>query len=134
MARTVKYDVKFSPFFWVDTGEQGPGKGDQTVFDDVLVQEGREVGRQAGFCVVTNHVPNDPVSGLKIACSLTMTLPDGEITLQGLATNAATKRLVVTGGTGAYVNARGHATLIEFGLPPTNPPTVGGSMTLELWR
>jgi hypothetical protein len=123
--RTLSFDVKFSPFFLIDFGSTGvrsvsdinqsdPSKGDVSVFQDQLLKSGTVVGRDGGTCTVTSvDVRADPP--IQLACNVTFELPRGTIATQGLATNAAVKHLVITGGTGAYLDAAGEATLTEFG-------------------
>lgn len=122
--QVTSYDVTFSPFFLADTGEAGPSKGDSIIFDDVLLQNGKKVGQQVGSCMITSV----SATGLLASCSLVIRLPGGEIALQGLISTDPTKRLIVTGGTGVYVNARGSATVVEFG------KNEAGRLTLSLLR
>jgi len=122
---TVSFDVQFSKFFLIDFGTTGvrsvtdirtsdPSKGDVTVFQDRLLRSGKMVGRDGGTCTVTSvDVTADPP--IRLACNVTFEVPDGTVTTQGLASNAAVKHLVITGGTGAYLRAAGEATLTEFG-------------------
>jgi hypothetical protein len=58
-------------------------------------------------------------------CTQVIRLPDGTITAQFLNGPPAEKQLAVTGGTGAYRNAGGEGTLLEFG-------DGTGSLTLRL--
>ncbi len=123
-ASTLEFDVQFSPFFLLDFGPNGvrvvrdirksaPSKGDQTIFHDKLLRDGRRVGHDDGVCTVTKIVATaDPI---KLACSLSVVLPRGQITLAGFASAAPDKHLVVTGGTGRFARAAGRATLTEFG-------------------
>jgi hypothetical protein len=123
-ARTLRFDVRFSPFFLLDLGDRGFSKGDQTIFHDLLLSEGRTVGDDGGSCVIVDLVPTAP-DPLLVNCTVTYRLPGGQLTTQGLVTNAPTKLLAITGGTGAYQGAQGQATLVELG-----PDT--GTLTFEL--
>jgi len=122
---TVSFDVHFSPFFLIDFGTTGvrsvedirqsdPSKGDVSVFQDKLLRSGKEVGRQGGTCTIISLVP-PPKPALQLSCTVTYEVPGGTITSQGLATEAAVKHLVITGGTGRYLGAKGEVTLTEFG-------------------
>jgi hypothetical protein len=106
--------VEFRPFEqnFVDLGSPGPGIGDQLVFQDVLKNaKGRQVGIQGGTCVITAPLPD----GFQTHCVGTVSLADGQISYQGLVSNAPTKQLAVVGGTGRYGNVSGEATLVELG-------------------
>jgi hypothetical protein len=108
------FAVQFRPFpeNFVDVGEPGPGIGDQLVFqDDLMDLAGRHVGVEGGTCVITAALPD----GFQIACLGTISLADGQISYQGLVSNAPTKVLAVVGGTGHYRGAAGEATLVELG-------------------
>jgi Dirigent-like protein len=125
-SQKLQYDVTFSPFHLVDVGAKGPGLGDQVVFNDALAQRGKAVGHEAGFCVITRFDPKH-TPALENVCSLTLEVPGGKIVAQGMASEAPKKEIVIIGGTGAFVGARGTATLLEFG-------NGKGSMTLEIGR
>ena len=109
--KTLRFGVEFSPFNFLDLGEQGPTVGDETLFNDVLTRNGKAVGKQAGFCKVTALT----AEGFDVECLQAISLPGGQITAQGLTTNAPVKRLAITGGTGIYVGAEGDVRLVEFG-------------------
>jgi Allene oxide cyclase barrel like domain len=123
-ASTLKLDVDFSPFFLLDFNRNGvrvvhdvrkaaPSKGDQTIFHDKLLRDGRAVGHEDGACTVTRITPTaDPI---KLNCVGSVVLPRGQITFQGFATAAPAKHLVVTGGTGRFARSAGRVTLTEFG-------------------
>ncbi len=50
-ARTLHFDVRFSPFHLVDVGGDGqPSLGDYVVFHDLLLADGEEVGDEGGTC------------------------------------------------------------------------------------
>jgi hypothetical protein len=109
---TLAVDFRPFPENFVDLGEPGPGIGDQLVFqDDLMDLAGRHVGVEGGTCVITAALPN----GFQIACLGTISLADGQISYQGLVSNAPTKLLAVVGGTGRYRGASGEATLVELG-------------------
>ena len=109
--RTLRFDVVFSPFNFLDLGEQGPTVGDETLFNDILKRNGKRAGKQAGFCKLTAIT----AEGFDVECMQTISLPAGQITAQGLTTNAPVKVIAVTGGTGSFVGAEGIVRLVEFG-------------------
>jgi hypothetical protein len=123
-ASTLKLDVHFSPFLLLDFGANGvrvvrdprkaaPSKGDQTIFHDQLLRNGKAVGHEDGVCTVTKLTAGaDPI---KLSCSVSVVLPGGQLAFQGFATAAPTKHLVVTGGSGRYARAAGRVNLTEFG-------------------
>jgi hypothetical protein len=110
--QTLKFVVHFSPFNVIDLPPAGLSVGDFSVFHDQLLDaSGHQVGLDAGTCPVTQLIP----TGVEVMCSLAVSLTDGQITLQGLATNAPDKPLAVTGCTGRYRTTRGDAALHENG-------------------
>jgi hypothetical protein len=120
---TLRFDVEFSPFNYLDLGAEGPSVGDETLFNDVLTRNGRNVGKQAGYCKVTALTSD----GFEVECLSTVSLPGGQITGQGLTTNAPVKRVAVTGGTGSYSEADGEMRIVEFG-------NGRGSLTIRIKR
>ncbi len=98
----------------VDLGPTGPTQGDLLVFTAPLYneEETEVIGRADGFCTVTD--PDAQEQGHITQCLVTFSLPDGEITAQGVnrrpeLTNLPTSpdRHAITGGTGRYQTARG---------------------------
>jgi hypothetical protein len=121
-ARTLRFDVQFSPFRLVDVGGDGePSLGDYVVFHDLLLTNGKQVGDEGGTCPLV-----DVEQGL-IHCTGTIRLPGGQLTFQGLTTTDPTKQIAITGGTGRYQGAGGEATLVE------NPDQTG-TLTIRLRR
>jgi hypothetical protein len=45
---TLKFQVKFSPFNYLDLGKQGPSLGDETLFHDILNATARVWARKRG--------------------------------------------------------------------------------------
>ncbi len=107
------FTVKFSPFHPVDVGKDGEyGVGDYVVFgDDLLDAKGHVVGTEDGGGLITRVSP----TGFQVAFDFTIQLRQGQIAVQGVASNAPTKRLGIVGGTGRYVGASGHIDLTENG-------------------
>jgi hypothetical protein len=65
----------------------------------------KKIGRDEGFCYRTNP-------GKSWECTWTNLLSDGRITVQGVFPDSLRdSRLAITGGTGAYQNARGYMLL-----------------------
>jgi hypothetical protein len=128
VSKTLAFDVRFSPFSPIATNNQrNAGSpvalGDEVVFHDLLFQHGKQVGDDAGSCVVVALTPE--VLG---NCTAMFRVPGGDISAQ-LVTGpgSAPKPLVLTGGTGTYVNVGGEGTLVEFG-------NGRGTLTLQLVR
>jgi hypothetical protein len=120
--RTLTFVVHFSPTNVIDLPPAGLSVGDVSMFHDQLLDVGgHEVGVEAGSCPVTQLIP----TGVEVVCTVAVSLADGQITLDGLATNAPDKALAVTGGTGRYRTTRGDAALHENG-------DGTGTMTLHL--
>jgi len=110
--RTLTFVVHFSPFNVIDLPPAGLSVGDVSMFHDELLDDGgHQVGVEGGSCPVTQLIP----TGVEVVCSAAVSLADGQITLQGLVTNAPDKPLAVTGGTGRYRTTRGDGALHENG-------------------
>ena len=108
-ARTVQFDVQFSPFNYTDLGPEGPSAADVIVFHDTLLQDGREVGDEVGSCVLV-----DP-TGLS-NCTAVMRLGnDDTITYAFVNAPPPRKVVAITGGSGAYRTAHGDGVLLEHG-------------------
>jgi hypothetical protein len=99
----------------IDLGASGPSIGDKNVFsDDLSAQKGSaKIGVDGGECTV---VRIDQQSNTATAqCVVTLSLADGQIAVQGLATFAeeqgpTTIVLAITGGTGSFRGASGEVT------------------------
>lgn len=89
------------------TGEFGLGDG--FVFADDLFDGSEKVGEDAGQCTVV-RLDAIAQSGT-VQCVATLSLPKGQITVQGLITFVGEEDppfvLPITGGSGAYKTARG---------------------------
>jgi hypothetical protein len=99
----------------VQIGHSGgpPKLGDEFVIHDTLAdRQGHAMGQDGIVCTFTSTQHH----GL-INCVATLSLPDGQITLQTLAPtgNRATFFAAVSGGTGNYQNARGEAEIRTAG-------------------
>ncbi|MEU2264279.1 hypothetical protein ABZ557_29300 [Streptomyces sp. NPDC019645] len=108
----------------VDNGTPGPGLGDQIIITAKLFRNGRSYGTEAAVCT--------RVAPATTHCTGTFSLPLGQVTWQHLkSTPVGTPPrdfdVAVTGGTGAYRTARGHAHIGRIA-------EEGGSFTLYLVR
>jgi allene oxide cyclase len=86
----------------VDLPPAGDSLGDTLTFANEVfdARSGEKVGTDQGQCVRT-------VVGEAFECYWTTFLPRGQITVEGPFYDAADSTLAITGGTGAYRNARG---------------------------
>lgn len=98
----------------VDVGPKGDSLGDQMVFSDKLYEDSgsNQIGTLDGFCVLT-HV-NKEKKAITQECVITLTLPKGHLTGQGVIRfSAATAHdsfpIAITGGTSNYDHASGEA-------------------------
>jgi hypothetical protein len=89
-------------------GSRSFSLGDEFVFTDVLHRGGNVAGRGAGHCTATGKHPS------RFECEATFKVSDGSIGFQTMFSgNPRHIRLIVTGGTGTYRNARGSGVLTE---------------------
>jgi hypothetical protein len=89
-----------------DTGAQGDSIGDILTFTNEIYDKDNKnvVGQDNGWCVRT-------ASGKAWECFWTLVLKDGQITVEGPFYDKGDSVLAVTGGTGAYLGARGEMKL-----------------------
>jgi hypothetical protein len=89
-----------------DTGDKGDTVGDILTFANEVFDEGnaKKVGDDNGWCVRT-------AVGKAWECFWTLSLADGQITVEGPFLDAGDSNLAVTGGTGAYSGVRGEMKL-----------------------
>ena len=90
-----------------------PGRGpvgNQILTTDDIYRHARKVGHDATVCQVMADLGQ---AGARFQCVATVSLPEGQLTVQGLATLTETGNqpftLAITGGTGAYRTAHGQA-------------------------
>jgi hypothetical protein len=116
-SQTLVFNVAFSPFAFIQTNNVRNPKspialGDEIVSHDQLFSSGKHVGDDAVSFVIVSAPPNVILAN----CTGVIRLAGGTIAFQTTATLGPTpKQLAVTGGTGAYRNAGGDGTLVEFG-------------------
>lgn len=86
----------------LDTGAQGDSAGDILTFANEVFDEANKtkVGDNNGWCIRT-------VPGKAWECFWTLTLAEGQITVEGPFLDGKDSTVAVTGGTGEYSAARG---------------------------
>ena len=89
-----------------DTGVEGDSVGDILTFANEIYDEAdtARLGADNGWCVRT-------AVGKAWECFWTLTLDQGQITVEGPFYDAGDSMLAVTGGTGAYAGVRGEMKL-----------------------
>jgi len=85
-----------------DTGAKGDSVGDLLTFANEIYDENNaeKVGSDTGWCIRT-------VAGKSWECFWTLTLADGQITVEGPFYDTRDSRLAIIGGTGVYRDAHG---------------------------
>jgi hypothetical protein len=90
----------------IDNPPAGTSQGDEgAVHSPLFTRSGAEVGTLDVHFVITSVDP------FAIQAMFTASLSKGQLTAQGVATEEASFTAAVTGGTGAYRNARGQVTV-----------------------
>jgi hypothetical protein len=98
----------------LDLDRAGVSVGDMDVYSGNAIRDGRKVGRGGGSCQVV-HIDGENIT---MQCLLTMQLTQGSVTMQSLWVRGATPLdMAVTGGTGAYRNARGTVRFWDIATP-----------------
>lgn len=95
----------------LDLGETGEGAGDRFLFAADLLKGGEKVGDEGGECAIVQIVERVAATA---HCIATLSLPGGQITLQGLVAftdESEPFTVAVTGGTGRYREADGEMTI-----------------------
>src|SRR6185436_10135760 len=89
-----------------DLGAKDDSAGDLLTFANEVYDEGnaKAVGSDTGWCIRT-------VAGKSWECFWTLTLADGQITVEGPFLDAGDSVVAVTGGTGKYAGVRGEMAL-----------------------
>ncbi|MFP1628107.1 hypothetical protein ACLB9X_23735 [Streptomyces sp. 5K101] len=106
----------------VDNGTPGRGVGDQIIITANLFRRGVGYGSEGAVCT--------RVAARTTHCTGTFSLPRGQVTWQHLQTTPGGAPpsdfdIAITGGTGAYATARGHAHVAGIS-------ESGGALTLHL--
>jgi hypothetical protein len=88
--------------------------GNQFLSTGDLYRQGRKVGDDATVCQFMADLGQ---AGGRFQCLATLSLPEGQLTAQGLATlteaGGQPITLAITGGTGAYRTAHGQARVVQ---------------------
>ncbi len=89
-----------------DTGAKGDSAGDVLTFANPVFDKANktQVGTDQGYCVRT-------AVGKAWECTWTLSLKDGQLTVEGPFLDAGDSVLAITGGTGKYAAARGQMKL-----------------------
>jgi hypothetical protein len=99
----------------IDVGAPGLSLGDEVVFAGNLLRNGQQVGRVGVVCTFVSTQNADRVEA---QCPATATLPDGQITIQGVIVNRALNwTLPITGGSGRYDRAQGQVVSRDISTP-----------------
>ncbi len=90
----------------VDLGAAGDSAGDLLTFANEVFDAGNQtkVGSDTGYCIRV-------AVGVSWECFWTLSLPKGQITVEGPFLDKGDSVLAVTGGTGAYAKSRGEMRL-----------------------
>jgi hypothetical protein len=114
---------------FVDTGAAGPSIGDRLVFSNPIFDTNNaRIGRDGADCVIVRIDPTEPPARQQVVqCTISVQLPDGQITVQGLA-QGTENYFAITGGTGAYRQARGEVFARDI------VPLVEAEITIWLYR
>ena len=97
-----------------DTGASGDSAGDVLTFANEVFDaaDSNRVGTDQGMCMRT-------VPGTAWECFWTLSLPTGQITVEGPFYDAGDSVLAITGGTGEFANAQGDMLLSPIGTEGT---------------
>lgn len=89
-----------------DTGAPGDTAGDLLTFANPVFDSAnkKQIGTDQGYCIRTEV-------GKSWECFWTISLADGQITVEGPFLDAGDSVLAITGGTGKYAGARGQMKL-----------------------
>ncbi|MGW1887756.1 hypothetical protein [Streptomyces sp. NPDC001970] len=121
--KVIKLDDFLREFALVDVGDPGLSLGDEAVGFSEFFQNGQSAGTGGFVCTVVS------LEQRLRQCESTLRLTKGDITLQGFAPfidSFPTKfRLAITGGTGAFREARGY-------MDGTNVAATQTELTLHL--
>lgn len=114
---------------FIDLGAPGPSIGDRLVFSNpIFNRKNNVVGRDGAECVIVRIDPNEtPDRQQVVQCTISVQLADGQITVQGLA-QGTDNFFAVTGGTGAYRQARGEVRAVDI------VPLQEAEITIWLYR
>ncbi|MGH6892367.1 MAG: allene oxide cyclase family protein [Dongiaceae bacterium] len=105
-AKTIKLVERATTDAVTDLGAKDDSAGDLLTFANEVYDETNTklVGSDNGWCIRV-------VAGKSWECFWTMTLGDGQITVEGPFLDAGDSVLAITGGTGKYAKSRGEMKL-----------------------
>lgn len=108
----------------LDLGEKGDSNGDLLTFANEVFDPANtaRVGTDQGYCVRV-------AKGISWECIWTTSLANGQITVEGPFLDKGDSTLAVTGGTGAYADARG-----QLKLHSRNPAGSEYDFTFEILK
>lgn len=110
----IELQLKDLEYESVDLGKAGPSLGDMTVYCATAVENGRDVGRGAGTSQVV-YVGGGKVTSQAV---ITIELERGSLTMQSLRSDQASSLdMAITGGTGAFKDARGSVHYWDINTP-----------------
>ena len=99
-----------------------PKLGDSNVITEDVYRNGKKVGTSDLQCTIVRL--DLPKHFFAAQCFNTTVLPEGQISAQGYVTSEQIEKIpfkqAITGGTGAYRNARGELTVDEAGDGPAH--------------
>ena len=103
----------------LDLGAQGATRGDMRVVNAPIYNESgkHKVGRLDQYCVTTDPADEPSEKAHMAECTDTLTLPGGEISVQGVRSYPKLSGLpsrgveAISGGTGKYAGVRGEVVL-----------------------
>jgi hypothetical protein len=100
--RTFRVTAVITDETFVDVGDKGESVGDQFIFSDKLLKDGKQVGHDAVVCTIVSLKPGEA------QCVGTFWFSGGQITAQVLVSFAEGPPAVpITGGSGKYRGAEG---------------------------
>jgi hypothetical protein len=112
----------------IDFPPPGPSQGDELIAAGDVLRNSITVGTFDEVCTTTRTGTNDSST---VQCVVTLTLPQGKITVQGVfpitSSGPGDITLAITGGTGAYRAAQGYAHAV-------NTSSTESEVTLHLIR
>ncbi|MGW6061939.1 allene oxide cyclase barrel-like domain-containing protein [Streptomyces sp. NPDC055189] len=110
----IELQLKDLEYESVDVGKAGPSLGDMSVYCATAVENGRVVGRGAGTAQVV-YVGGGKVTSQAV---ITIELERGSLTMQSLRSQEASSLdMAITGGTGAFKDARGSVRYWDVNTP-----------------
>jgi len=101
--RTIQVVAILTDSSFIDLGAPGPSLGDEIVFSNKLLHEGKQVGHEGAVCTTVS------LERQEAQCVATFSFPGGQITAQALDIlgSSAPYAVSITGGTGEYVGVKG---------------------------